>query len=210
MSGLNPKSTGILLLLLSIFAYMMPWVFGQQSALSLNAYDLAEWLNLHPATQQAAVPLMPGLLLRFQLVWLALMIATFAPRVQWSIHWWVFSIGVVGLVCAQLPPLEFFQSRTDPNQQQQFALTLTSFVGSGMLLMGVLETQRILIRLTITIIALITSVIGCVWSLSLLQAYQIAPSLSWGFGLYSLCLLAMIISTLKMRKSRSQAAPQNI
>ena len=43
-------------LLLALIAYSLPWVVGPGAALTLNAYDLAEWTSLHPAVRTAALP----------------------------------------------------------------------------------------------------------------------------------------------------------
>ena len=55
---------GGLFLVVSLIAYILPWVNTRATGLTLGAYDLAEWASLHPASIQ----LLPSLLIRLQLV----------------------------------------------------------------------------------------------------------------------------------------------
>ena len=43
----------LLLLIIGLCGYLLPWIVAPSSAMTLNAYDLAEWTSLHPLQQSA-------------------------------------------------------------------------------------------------------------------------------------------------------------
>lgn len=103
-------------------ACALPWVSNPGAGLTLGAYDLAEWISLAP-------DLTTSLLLRLQLLWLALLLALHTPHPRLTPGWWLNAIALLLLAGAQLPPLEFFtQDRGNPNYQQQFLLACVTLV----------------------------------------------------------------------------------
>ena len=57
-----------LLVTVGLAGYVLPWIVAPSAALTLNAYDLAEWTSLHPLQRQTSPPLLAPLELRLQLV----------------------------------------------------------------------------------------------------------------------------------------------
>ena len=107
------------LLLLALLGYILPWIVAPTAAMTLNAFDLAEWTSLHPMQRQASVPILVPLLLRMQLpiIGILIVLVTKGSRVK------LIGILAVALMSlAQLPPPEFLRNTADPNYQQQFAL----------------------------------------------------------------------------------------
>ncbi len=114
-----------MLLLLALAGYLLPWVIAPNAAMTLNAFDLAEWTSLHPMQQQAMPPLITPLLLRAQLPILAAIITLWSVRRKAR---FLVLLFVVLLAVAQVPPLEFLQNSADPNYRQQSALAIATII----------------------------------------------------------------------------------
>ncbi|MYD11384.1 MAG: hypothetical protein F4X02_15240 [Chloroflexi bacterium] len=112
----------VMLALLGLLGYLLPWAVASSAPMTLNAYDLAEWASLHPAQRQTTPPLLAPLLLRVQLAILSL---TFALSISQR---WVAAAAVVALALAQLPPFEYVYDIANMNYRQQFVLALVSLV----------------------------------------------------------------------------------
>jgi len=124
-----------LLVLLAAYA-LLPWAVHKTVALTGNAYDLAEWMSIHPAVRAESLLLTP-LLLRLPLVCIAWWEALFQGRVGAGYippvqrHFPPLRIAIVILIAiALLPPFEFLTSaRDDPNYQQQALLAALALIG---------------------------------------------------------------------------------
>ena len=112
----------VMLALLGLLGYLLPWAVASSAPMTLNAYDLAEWASLHPAQRQTTPPLLAPLLLRAQLVVLSSIIALSVSQR------WVAAAAVVALALAQLPPFEYVYDIANLNYRQQFVLALVSLV----------------------------------------------------------------------------------
>ena len=112
----------VMLLLLGLLGYLLPWAVASSAPMTLNAYDLAEWNSLHPAQRQTMPPLLASLLLRAQLAILSLAFALTVSK-----HW-VAAAAVVALALAQLPPFEYVYDIANLNYRQQFVLALVSLL----------------------------------------------------------------------------------
>lgn len=114
-----------------LIAYGLPWVVNSGAGLTLNAYDLAEWMSLHPRVRIGSLPLLAPFLLRMLLVFTGGLIA-FSPSRRFSTAWWLQVIGVSVIALALLPAFEFFVSDfSDPNYRQQLSLTILTLVVSA-------------------------------------------------------------------------------
>lgn len=117
----------IVLLLIGLLGYVLPWAVGPTAPMTLNAYDLAEWASLHPAQRHGTPPLLAPLLLRAQLVILSLTFALTASRLPWKS---ISTTAIFVLALAQLPPFEYVYDIANLNYRQQFALALASLIAS--------------------------------------------------------------------------------
>lgn len=118
----NQAFLPVMLLLLGLLGYLLPWAVASSAPMTLNAYDLAEWTSLHPAQRQTTPPLLAPLLLRAQLAILSLAFALTVSK-----HW-VAAAAVVALAMAQLPPFEYVYDIANLNYRQQFMLALVSLL----------------------------------------------------------------------------------
>lgn len=116
------------LLLLALMGYVLPWIVAPTAAMTLNAFDLAEWTSLHPMQRQASVPLLVPLLLRMQLPIIGILIALVTKGSRFRL---IGILAVALMSLAQLPPPEFLRNTADPNYQQQFALAALTVAAAG-------------------------------------------------------------------------------
>lgn len=131
----------LILLLLGLLGYVLPWIVSSSAAMTLNAFDLAEWTSLHPAQGHTSPPLLAPLLARAQLVILTVTFAVIASRGPWRS---VSAVAVFFLALAQLPPFEYVYDIANLNYRQQFVLALASLIA------GLLVTrtgQRRIVRI---------------------------------------------------------------
>ena len=123
-------SASMLALLLA--GLLLPWLVAPNAAMTLNAYDLAEWTSLHPAQAGASPPLLASLLLRLQVLILCALVGA-AAQTRRAAR--VAALLVCLLAVAQLPPVEFVKDLGSLNYRQQFGLALMS------LLLGLAELR---------------------------------------------------------------------
>ncbi len=166
--------------LLALLAYTLPWVTTPASGLTLGAYDLAEWVSLHPSARMASPPLLPALLLRFGLVCVILLMAfSHTPKFAKML---IVIIGAIAL----LPPLEFFSSGLgDSNYRQQFALAvlvlLLGLAGSA----DVLRRWSASISIALAVLLAVSAVWGNVWGYNLMLEYRLPVQFAAGGWLFA-------------------------
>ncbi len=104
---------------------LLPWLVAPNAAMTLNAYDLAEWASLHPAQAGTTPPLLAPLLLRLQVLILCALVGAVAktPKAMR-----ISALLICLLAVAQLPPVEFVKDLGSLNYRQQFGLALASWL----------------------------------------------------------------------------------
>ena len=113
------------LLMALLVGLLLPWLLAPSAAMTLNAYDLAEWASLHPSQQISNPPLVAPLLLRIHLVILCALTGVVAQGLRGKR---IAALAIVALAVAQLPPIEFVNDIGNQNYRQQFGLALASLV----------------------------------------------------------------------------------
>jgi hypothetical protein len=198
MSVLARRSFPLLWLFmaLALAAYALPWVINTSAALTLNGYDLAEWISLHPAARNQEPILLTSLLLRLPLLCLCGLIAIQAQRPLFTLGWWLRAIGIALLVLAQLPPLEFANTPNDPNYQQQLALALVSLVLGGLGLSGILARWRLPIALILVVLGCGASLAGLSQSIGMMNDFSLAAQTGSGIILYLVLSIGWLVYTL--------------
>ncbi|MCY4069975.1 MAG: hypothetical protein OXG60_01615 [Chloroflexi bacterium] len=154
------------LLLLALAGYLLPWVTAPNSAMTLNAFDLAEWTSLHPLQQQVTPPLIVPLLLRVQLPILAILITLWSTSRNKRFLAFLF---LALLSVSQLPPLEFLNNVADPNYRQLLFLAIATILlstGLGFILPGQFR-PFVIIFLAVT--GIVTSLLGQSQAIELYQ-----------------------------------------
>lgn len=115
----------ISLLMAVLVGLLLPWLLAPAAAMTLNAYDLAEWASLHPAQRGSNPPLVVPMLLRVQLVILCALTGLVAHG---KLQKRAAALVIFALAVAQLPPIEFVNDIGNLNYRQQFGLALGGLV----------------------------------------------------------------------------------
>jgi hypothetical protein len=205
----------IVLALLLLVAYVLPWqVVPTIGGLTNGAYDLAEWISIHPAVRGEPF-LLTALLLRLPLVMITWWVgasevrknagAAFMPSVHARpINFIGRAILITLIAIALLPPLEFLTSaRSDPNYQQQFALACLAFVGGMAGMMLVTRNGRIIA--VIGMVALIIGAAAGAWglmrALGLTAAFGLDAQVGAGAILFTLITAFIALQQLIPQRS---------
>jgi hypothetical protein len=198
----DPKVLAGGLLLLGCITYNLPWLINPSNGLSFGAYDLAEWMSLHPTVRSGNPTLLTTLLLRLPLAHLGLIVSIGFLRERLG-----FAITVIMLTAiALLPPLEFFtQFRDDPNYQQQFFMALvTVAIGiAGMILNPGHLTKTLVILLTI--FGAMSSGAGLLYGYTLLEQFKLPTQFGLGgIGLTAIYAISAFYFLGMNQRSRKQ------
>lgn len=179
----------LLLALLLLIMYTLPWLDGGSRALALGAYDLAEWTSLHPAVRGQSPPLLTTLLLRLPLACVAVWVAWWpAPARLWGRL--VQGLIALLLTAALLPPLDFFTNSADVNYRQQFMLAVLTLAAVLPGLSLRLARARWGIAALALLLAAASAAAGTTQAASLFDALGLAPRVSAAVPAFaSLCLL---------------------
>jgi hypothetical protein len=169
---------------LALLTYLLPWVVSSTHGLTLGAYDLAEWLSLHPATHPSRLP---SLLLRGQLLIFTLIIAYTTTKPLFTVDWWLRLLAVLVLTVAQLPPPEFLAWTGDQNQRQQALLAGISLLGGVIGLTGIFYSFRRFLLLALFMMGLLSSIYGLLQAFPRMREFGLAPTV--GIGGISFVLL---------------------
>ena len=182
---------------LIILAYLIPWVINTSTGLTPGAYDLAEWLNLHPATHPTRLP---GLLIRGQLCLLTLFVALSVNKPRFTIGWWLRLVSVLLLVIAQLPPPEFLAWTGDQNQRQQALLAITSLIGGGVIFTGFLHRYRNYLQMIVALVAIVSTIFALAQIIPRMRDFDLSPRPGLGvFLLIGVYVSWVLLSGLAMR-----------
>ena len=177
------------------FGCFGPWVYHRSGALSLNAYDMAEWITFLPQVRSGSLTV--G---RFH--FLGLLSLTTVLTAAWALgsprRWWALALSVLGVVML-MPGYPFILwYRTDYGVQVQLGLATATIVVS--ILSGWLRKTTVMLGLT-TLAALIGMVLSS-WSLvavrpAVTELYGAIPTIGWGWyamnaGLMSLLVMSVV------------------
>ena len=187
-------------LAITLVCYMLPWVRTPASALSLGAYDLAEWASLHPIVRETTPYLWSSLALRLPLAVIGILIASYIAQTPFRR---LFGMAVVLLTAiALLPPLEFFTIyRDDVNYRQQFILTFATLILGTILLPRRLANIKPILLSLVSGIGAIAAGIGLSQSLRLMQNFNLPVQL--GINVYIMIILLGILAIGYITKQSS-------
>ena len=187
----------IAVLLIAVYA-LLPWMAHSSAALTVNAYDLAEWTSIHPAVRADSLLLTP-LLLRLPLVCIAWYLAL-------SGRSWLH-IGLIALLAAALlPPLEFLGGASgDPNYRQQFVLALLALVIGLFLIAFTPQRSRPTLSAVALSIGLASGVWGLARALPLLSSFHMHVAPGAGALAFGLISIAVIVVGLRRHAPAAQS-----
>ncbi len=197
-SSMLSRSLGFALLALALIGYSMPWLNGPAVSLSPSAYDLAEWMSLHPFVRSNGPLLLTALLLRLPLVTLGWLVVN---HVRGPLGWGLAALWAVAL----LPPVDFFRGAfNDPNYHQQFVLLVVYGIGTVAILLRRWHARYFM---SIAVSTAIVAVIGLVWSWRLFSIYEVAMGIGVGGVVFALALLAYAANLWQDQHRRTRDDP---
>jgi hypothetical protein len=183
----------ILAIPLTLVAYLSPWAVNTAAGLTLSAYDLAEWLSLHPATHPDRIP---SLALRSQLLIVTLLITWSTCKPVLTYSWWFRLIALGILIIAQLPPPEFLAWTGDLNQRQQAILAVLSLIAGIIGLTGILQRFKYYLLIPVLLIGIYLNIYVLTQIIPRMQEFGLQPQLGIGgflmIGVYSVLLIGII------------------
>lgn len=181
-----------------VVAVHLPWHVHPVAALTNNAFDLAEFASLHPATRAENPALLTSLLLRLPLALLAASIALAANRFNTAQARWLWR-GMALLVALRLnPPIDFYRNPTGVSLNEQHLAALTA-LGLGLVL-GVIVLGRWLRPLDavwqsgLWLALGLSGWIGLGRATTTIETLQI--EVTYGAGIYVLLALTVLAITL--------------
>ncbi len=192
----------VALVALGIFGYPQPWLVASSGAMTLNAFDLAEWASLVPAQRGTNPPLVLPLFLRLQLLILSLLLAVIVSGRRKML----LAAAVICLIAAaQLPPVEFVYDINNLNYRQQFGLAAASLIGGFALLPLEHALSSRLLKLALAAAGIATASSGLAGSMTLYSQFGLAAATGAGIWILSFSYSAMIALTLLDLRTRRRA-----
>lgn len=188
----------LILLLVGLIGYVLPWAVASSAPMTLNAFDLAEWTSLHPAQRHTLSPHIPPLLapllLRAQLLVLTLIFALATSVRPWRT---ISAVAILILAVAQLPPFEYLYDIADLNYRQQFVLALASLFGG--LLASRIRNQRIVwvLLLLLPVFGIVSVYSGVSQAFDLYRQLQSGASIGLGPWILIACYVGIAASCLR-------------
>jgi hypothetical protein len=189
----------LFLIALALVAYTQTFLNTNNTALSLTAYDLAEWLSLLPSQRTDSIPLLASLLFRIHLVIVVVCLLTMRRYFAHGFSQIILGVAFL-LVIAQLPPLEFLANRNDINYQQQFFLASISLCFIVVSFFSDYAKTIIYVVLLFGILALVVAIPN---AQSLMNAYRLNTSLGFGSLLLGITYIAMFLWFWQQKRGSS-------
>ena len=188
-------------LIAALIGFLFPWVIAPSGPMTLNAFDLAEWISLHPSQRHTSPPLLATLLLRLQLAIGCVMFAAVSAK---TTRKRAAASVIIVIALAQMPPPEFVLDPGNLNYRQQFVLALASA------LVGLILLRNRQVRILSAILVVLPGVGAFTAIAGLSQAFAIYASLqsraTLGLGVWTLvaCYAGMsaaaVLPHVRLRK----------
>ncbi len=188
---MNISILRLLLIIIALIGCAFAWTSAAPAALTLNAYDLAEWTSLHPAVRGGSPPLLTTGLLRLPLLCLIGLLAWNAPPrgISRSIVLILAALISVGM----LPPLEILTDFTNANYRQQLLWSLLGLTITSAAFSRIGTTIYPLLSLAASLLMLICSIVGIQQALDLIRGFAINANLGLGVWITSFSVGVFIV-----------------
>jgi hypothetical protein len=186
-------------LLGALIGYFLPWVWHSAAALTANAYDLAEWANLHPAVRNGSTPMLAPFLLRFDLAGIALLCALRSARAtNRGVRWLYGGLSLI-LAITLLPPIDFFRSAgDDPNYRQQFYIAVATFIALAVIIFlwrkSILPRYQAILEALLALATLIAAIMGEGLAFGVVRSLQIDVTPGGGVIVFVVFMLLALIT----------------
>jgi uncharacterized membrane protein YhaH (DUF805 family) len=200
----------IVVLIVAMACYALPWYVHDTAAFTTNAFDLAEWASLHPAVRSSSPPMLTSFLLRFPQVMLVFALALAANGLHDARSRWIWRAVAVIPALRFFPPSDFFTiASADPNYRQM--LLLFGLCAGSVLAAILLERAAERWQSALLVAALAAGVIAGWWGLSragvLLDNFEIGVTI--GAGVIGLSLAAAAAALIAVWPGHKAFRPES-
>lgn len=205
--------TLLIIAVCGVVAVHMPWHVHDVAAFSNNAFDLAEFVSLHPTAQAENPALLSSILLRLPLVLLPIILTLIANRLRDERSRWIWR-GVALLVALRLnPPVDFYRGPGDVslNERQLGYMMIAAIV----LVIVAIASHRWLMRYELQLAAalwliiVVVSIEGWRRATNIVESLQIEVGIGAGIILIVvLALLSIALIIQSLRQPTHQTAEQ--
>lgn len=180
---------GLMLVIGAGVGCALPWMQATGASLTANAYDLAEWLSLHPTVRATSRVLLPALVLRFTLATVALLALARARQAR---HKALPVALALGLWAGLLPPAAFFQGNLrDVNYLQQ-ALLWAGVTLAAVVLWRLPHRYHVIAQTALGVVGVGGALWGVSVALDLMGRYEIPVQTGPGVMLFTGAILGYI------------------
>jgi hypothetical protein len=171
-------------LIVALVGYYLPFTAHKTAGLTMQAWDLAEFVGISPSVRYATPPMLAPGLLRAGLVALGVLFGLYAAHSQ-GVGRWGAAVIALALALTFLPPIEFFRGNAqDPNYLQLGTYAIVSGA-----LLGLIAVLTLIRRVPPAWFGLIAAGIGAgvcwvgaVEARAVLTSPILRVSVDWGIG----------------------------
>ncbi len=185
-----------------LIAYNLPWLTSPSTGLTFGAFDLAEWISLHPNIVNMSPALLPTLLLRLIPVYLVILITIqISSKDLFSKRWWIVALFTIALAIALFPPLEILTGDSgNINYRQMMVVSVSTLVAGIVGLSGKVYAWRGWISIMLSILGIVSSVLGFTSSLELYAQFYLPRNLGIGLILSIMGFFMMLVVSIWNQK----------
>ena len=186
--------TGLLLLIVALVGYFLPWYTHETAGFTMNGWDIAEWSSLHPAVRSESPAMLTSLLLRLPHVVIAFGLAILANCLQDGRIRWIVRIGAMAWAIRMMPPWDFLTSASDDLNYRQMAMLTGVGLVSVLVAIGLgrsFQRLQVLVMVGVLIIAGGSGLSGVSRVGNFLDGFEIDVTVGVGLALYLAAVLGM-------------------
>jgi hypothetical protein len=194
-------------LVLALVCYLLPWYTHKTAGFTTNAFDLAEWVSIHPAVRSSSPPMLTSFLLRLPQITLVAAVALIANRFEDARWRWIMRAGALLLVLRFVPPSDFFTNATDdPNYRQMALMTALGigFTGAAMLMFRLSQNWQNVALAGVLVLGVLAGWMGLSDAGTLLDNFEIDVKIGPGIIGYTLCAGIVLVIAFWPRTNGAQ------
>ena len=191
----------MVVLVLCLGAYHLPWTTHNVAAFTNNAFDLAEFMSLHPSVRAESPALYTSLLLRLPVLLIAGMIMLTAAQLNSEKAQWIWRALTFLVILRLNPPTIYYPfGGGSPNDQQLGNMMFGGLVFVGLLLVLTLVWRNRYalagLNIVLAVMTIVVSVVGYDRSMNVIDALQLDVGIGGGYVLLIALIVLVIVDVV--------------